>query len=65
MNYTNRMKNILILNALIWAAVILLSSSLFRDTEAYSVLLGVLAVGFTLQNGFTYVALKKLEKIEK
>ncbi len=52
------MKKVLILNALIWAAVILLTSSLVGDHPQYEVLIGILAVGFTLQNGFTYAFLK-------
>lgn len=52
------MKKVLILNALIWAAVILLASSLVGDHPKYQVLIGILAVGFTLQNGFTYAFLK-------
>ncbi len=52
------MKKVLILNALIWAAVILLTSSLVGDHPKYQILIGVLAVGFTLQNGFTYAIMK-------
>lgn len=53
------MKKVLILNALIWAGVILIASSLVGDHPRYQILIGVLAVGFTLQNGFTYAFLKK------
>ena len=53
------MKKILITNAIIWAVVLILASLLFKDTENYKYLLGILVVGFTLQNGFTYEALRK------
>ncbi len=53
------MKSILIINALIWAAVILIASWFFRDSENYNYLLGALVVGFTLQNGLTYQFLKR------
>jgi hypothetical protein len=52
------MKKVLILNALIWAGVILVTSTLVGDHPKYQILIGVLAVGFTLQNGFTYAFLK-------
>lgn len=54
-------KNILIINALIWAGVILIVSYLSKGMENQTMLMGVLAVGFTLQNGFTYNALRKKE----
>ena len=53
------MNKILIVNALIWAAVFLLSAYFYNGTENYKYLVGILLVGFTLQNGFTYTALKK------
>ncbi len=53
------MKSILIINALIWAAVIFIASWFFRDSENYNYLLGALVVGFTLQNGLTYQFLKR------
>jgi hypothetical protein len=52
------MKKVLILNALIWAGVILVASTLVGDHPKYQILIGILAVGFTLQNGFTYAFLK-------
>lgn len=54
------MKSILILNALIWSAVILTAAWLYRDTPDFIYLLGALTVGFTLQNGYTYNYLKKI-----
>lgn len=53
------MKKVLLLNALIWAAVILITSSLMGDHENSQTIIGVIAVAFTLQNGFTYAILKK------
>lgn len=56
------MNKILIMNAIIWAAVILAASYLFKDNDDYNYLLGILTVGFTLQNGFTYTILKKMKQ---
>ena len=53
------MKKVLLLNALIWAGVILAASILVGEHPQYQILIGVLAVGFTLQNGFTYAFLKE------
>jgi len=53
------MKKILILNAIIWAIVILVASTLVGDHKNYQLLIGVIAVGFTLQNGFSYALLKQ------
>ncbi|MDX1408639.1 MAG: hypothetical protein R3330_10915 [Saprospiraceae bacterium] len=47
------MKRILIINALIWAAVILSISFLFKDSPNWEYALGILVVAFTLQNGLT------------
>jgi hypothetical protein len=55
------MKKILLLNAIIWAIVILVASTLVGDHENYQLLIGVIAVSFTLQNGFTYTFLKQKE----
>ncbi|NNE03054.1 MAG: hypothetical protein HKN52_07800 [Eudoraea sp.] len=55
------MKKILILNAIIWAIVILVASTLVGDHENYQILIGVIAVAFTLQNGFSYTLLKQKE----
>ena len=52
------MKKVLILNALIWAAVILITSSLVGNHENSETIIGVIAVAFTVQNGFTYAFLK-------
>ena len=48
----------LFLNALIWAAVILIISYLLGDHENASTSVGVLAVAFAIQNGLTYTLLK-------
>jgi len=53
------MKNVLIINALIWAALILIASYLFRDAENYKYLFGVLVVAAGLQNSIIYNARKK------
>ncbi len=53
------MKKVLLLNALIWAAVILITSSLVGDHKNSETIIGVLLVAFTLQNGFTYAFLKQ------
>ncbi|WP_166435191.1 hypothetical protein [Christiangramia sabulilitoris] len=53
------MKKLLIINALIWAVVIMIASWLYNGSEEYVYLLGALAVGFTLQNGFTYNFFKR------
>jgi hypothetical protein len=53
------MKNLLIINALIWAAVILIASYLFKDAENYKYLFGVLIVAAGLQNSLIYNARKK------
>jgi len=56
------MKKVLILNALIWGAVILVTSSLMGDHENSQIIIGVIVVAFTLQNGFTYAFLKDKDK---
>jgi len=53
------MKKMLILNALLWAAVILITSFLLGDHHNSQLIIGIMAVAFTLQNGFTYTFLKK------
>lgn len=53
------MKKVLILNALVWAAVILITSSLMGDHENSETIIGVIAVAFAVQNGFTYAFLKQ------
>jgi hypothetical protein len=52
------MKKVLILNALIWGAVILITSSLVGNHEKSEAIIGVIVVAFALQNGFTYAFLK-------
>ncbi|WP_445385457.1 hypothetical protein ACT6NV_01175 [Robiginitalea sp. IMCC44478] len=48
------MKKLIIVNALIWAAVIFIASYLYNGSENYQYLLGALAVGAILSNGFIY-----------
>ncbi|WP_445382654.1 hypothetical protein [Robiginitalea sp. IMCC43444] len=52
------MKKLLILNALIWAAVILIASYLYKGTENYQFLFGTLVVAAILTNGFIYEILR-------
>ncbi|KAA3637622.1 MAG: hypothetical protein DWQ02_06450 [Bacteroidetes bacterium] len=56
------MKKVLIWNALIWAAVILIASYLFKDSEQYEILFGVLIVSATLTNALIHDAGKKMRK---
>lgn len=53
------MKNLIIFNAVIWAALIFIASALYKGSENFVYLLGSLLAGFTLQNGFTYNYLKR------
>jgi hypothetical protein len=53
------MKNLLIINAVIWAAVILLASYLLKDAENYKYLFSILLIAAGLQNGVIYNAMKK------
>jgi hypothetical protein len=56
------MKKLLIWNALIWAAVILTASWLFKDSEQYQILFGVLVVAAGLTNALIHNAVKKTNK---
>lgn len=56
------MKKVLIWNALIWAAVILIASYLFKNSEQYEILFGVLIVSAGLTNALIHNAGKKLTK---
>jgi len=58
------MKKILIISAIIWAAVILSVSYLYKGTENYQILFGILLVAAVLENGFIYNYMKK-EKLKK
>ena len=58
------MKKILIISAIIWAAVILSASYLYKGTENYQILFGILLVAAVLENGFIYNYMKK-EKLKK
>lgn len=53
------MKKVLIVNAIIWAIVMLNASYLYKDTEGYKYLFGALIVGAGLTNAIIYSALKK------
>ncbi len=56
------MKKVLIWNAVIWAAVILIASYLFKDNEQYEILFGVLIVSAGLTNALIHNSGKKLTK---
>lgn len=45
------MKKLILINAIIWAAIILLSAWLFKGDENYFYLFGALLVGAGLMNG--------------
>ncbi len=55
------MNKILIVNALIWAAVLLATLYFFKGNENYMYFLGIWTVGFTLQNGLNYSILRKMK----
>lgn len=53
------MKKLIIINAIVWAVVILIASYLYKDTENYKYLFGVLVVAAGLMNAIIYNAQKK------
>lgn len=46
------MGKVIIINALVWSAILLLASYFFKENEYYDIFLGVWVVGFTLVNSF-------------
>jgi hypothetical protein len=58
-----KIDKLLVWNALIWSAVILLASWLFKDGEQYQILFGVLVVAAGLTNALIHNARKKHNKI--
>jgi len=58
------MKYLLIINAIIWAAIILLASWLFKGAENYETLFAILMVAAGLQNAIIYNFLKRGRKIK-
>lgn len=56
------MTKLLIISALIWAAIILLASYWYSDTENYKYLFGVLITAAGLQNALIYDVLKKMKR---
>ena len=58
------MKNLIIINAIIWAVVILLASYLLKDAENYEYLFGILLVAAGLQNSLIYNAIKKKKVVK-
>jgi len=49
------MGKIIIINALIWSAILLLASYFFKGHEYYDIFLGIWVVGFTLVNSYLSV----------
>ncbi|MGV6846262.1 MAG: hypothetical protein ACWA42_09080 [Lutibacter sp.] len=45
------MKKIILINAIIWAILILVSAYFFKDNAEYQYFLGFLLVGFSIING--------------
>lgn len=54
------MKKLLIINAIIWAVLLLANAYLFKDSENYRYMFAILIIGFSLSNGFTYEIFKKV-----
>ena len=50
------MKKLILINAIVWAAIILLSAYWFKDHENYVYLFGTLIVGAGLMNALIYQA---------
>ena len=48
------MKKLILINAIIWAFMILLSAWLFKGDDNYGYLFGALIIAATLMNGFLY-----------
>ena len=46
------MKKLILINAIVWAAVILITAWLFKDHPNYKYGFGVIIVAATLMNGF-------------
>ncbi len=53
------MKKLILINAIIWAAVILVTAWFFKDHEHYMYVFGTEVVAATLMNGFILEARKK------
>jgi len=56
------MKKIILINAIIWASMILIASWLFKGDENYFYMFGALLVGFTLINSMLGVEEGKKKK---
>ncbi|MCE2613931.1 hypothetical protein LVD13_13205 [Flavobacteriaceae bacterium D16] len=52
------MKNILLLNAIVWAAVLLIASWLFKDDPNYKYFFGLLVFAAGFMNSLIHKALK-------
>lgn len=53
------MKKLILINAVIWAFMILLSAWLFKGDDNYFYLFGALIIGATLMNSLIYSAGRK------
>ena len=56
------MGKIIIINALIWAAVLLIASYFFKGHEYYDLFFGFWVVGFTVVNSFLSLRKRKEKK---
>ena len=56
------MGKIIIINALIWAAVLLIASYFFKGHEYYDLFFGFWVVGFTVVNSFLSLRKRKENK---
>lgn len=56
------MGKIIIINALVWSAILILASYFFKENEYYDIFLGIWVVGFTLVNSFLSIRGKDQKK---
>jgi len=59
------MKRIILINAIVWASIILLTSWFFKDSEHYKFLFLLPILGFTISNGLISLKNKKIDKTKK
>ncbi len=58
------MGRIIIINALIWSAILLFVSFNFKENQYYDIFLGIWVVGFTLVNSYLSIKTKNTKKKE-
>lgn len=56
------MKKIIIINGLVWAALILINSYLFKDHENRNQMFIIMISGFTIMNSFLLHQTKKMKQ---